>query len=150
MCVLRSLFMTIVLGIGCCPLAGCTVVIGMDKAPHKVWGKLGGGKQQDLIVVFDDSAVMAQALQLNKTKGIMFDDNDTIQFKAKRYAAIKRDVMSAVPSGNVEILKDYEALPLMFLRFRSTSALKALLAHPSVVKAYEDRQENLMPQNSRP
>lgn len=150
MCVLRNLFLTIMLGIGCCPLGGCAVVIAMDKVPHKVWGKLEAGKQQDLIVVFDDSAIMAQALQLNKAKGIMFDDNDTIRFKAERYAAIKQDAMSALPSGEFEILKNYEVLPLMYLRFHSTAALKALLAHPSVVKAYEDRQENLMLQNSRP
>lgn len=150
MCVLRNLFLTIMLGIGCCPLAGCAVAIGIDKAPHEVWEKLEGGKQQDLIVVFDDSAILAQALQLNKAKGITFDDNDTMRFKAERYAATKRDVISAPPSGHIEILKNYEVLPLMYLRFHSAAALKALLAHPSVVKAYEDRQENLMPQNSKP
>lgn len=126
------------------------MAISIDKAPHEVWKKLEGGKQQDMIVVFDDSAILAQALQLNKAKGIAFDDNDTMRFKAERYAAIKRDVISALPSGHIEILKNYEVLPLMYLRFHSAAALKALLAHPSVVRAYEDMQENLIPQNSKP
>ena len=147
---MRVFFTILMLGIGCCSLTGCAAVIGADNLPLAVWEKLAVGEQQDLIVVFDDSAILAQALQLNKAKGIMFDDNDTIRFKAERYAAIKRDAISSLPSGNVEILKNYEALPLMFLRFHSTAALKALLAHPSVLKAYEDRKENLMLQNSRP
>jgi hypothetical protein len=124
--------------------------MGTDRAPHEVWDNLARGEQQDLIIQFSDSAILAQASQLNKAKGIMFDDNDTIRFKAQRYAAMKQDAMSTLPPGKVEILKNYDALPLMFLRFRSTAALKSLLAHPSVVRAYEDRNEHLMPQNSRP
>lgn len=148
--VLRQLLITVMLSVGCSPLAGCAAVVGMDKAPHEVWGKLADGEHQDLIVVFDDSAILAQASQMNKAKGIMFDDSDTMRFKAERYAVIKQDAISALPSGTVEILKNYDALPLMFLRFHSTVALKALLARPSVVRAYEDRKENLMPYNLRP
>ena len=140
----RNLLLAIMLGIWCSPLVGCALVISMDKAPHEAWAQLEAGQPQDLIVVFDDSDIMAHALQLNKAKGIAFDDDDTMRFKAERYAAIKRDALSALPSGEIEILKDYEALPLMFLRFHSAAALKALLAQPSVVKAHEDRQENLM------
>lgn len=144
MCILRSLFFTIILSIACCPQAGCAGGVGMNKAPHEVWAKLAGGKSQDLIVVFDDSAILAQASQLNKERGIIFDDNDTIRFKTERYAAIKADVISTLPSGKVEILKNYDVLPLMFLRFRSAEALKALLAHPSILRVYDDRKENLM------
>jgi hypothetical protein len=147
---LRPLFVAIVMTIGCFPLADCAAVVGADKAPREVWEKLAGGEQQDLIIVFDDSAIVAEASQMNKAKGIMFDDNDTMRFKVGRYAAIKRDAIAALPSGKVEILKNYDTLPLMFLRFHSTAALKQLLAHSSVVKAYRDRQENTTPRNSRP
>jgi len=122
----------------------------MDKAPHEVWAILAGGAPQDLIVVFDDSAIQAQASQLNKERGIIFDDNDTIRFKKDRYAAIKADVISALPLGKFEILKNYDVLPLMFLRFRSAEALKALLAHRSVLTVYEDRKENMMLKEPRP
>jgi len=147
---MRVFFATLLLGIGCCSLTGCAAAIGADKVSLAVCKKLASGEQQDLIVVFDDVAILAQASQLNRTKGIMFDDADTLRFKAKNYAAIKEAAISVLPSGQVEVLKNYDALPLMFLRFHSTAALKALLANPSVVKAYEDRQENLMPRNSRP
>ena len=144
MCMLRSLFLTIILSIACFPQAGCAGGVGMNKAPQEVWAKLAGGESQDLLVVFDDSAILAQASQLNKERGILFDDNNTIRFKADRYAAIKADVISALPSGKFEILKNYDVLPLMFLRFRTAEALKTLLAHPSVLNVHEDRKENLM------
>jgi hypothetical protein len=144
MCILRCLFLTIILSVVCCPQAGYAGDVGMNKAPQEVWTKLAGGESQDLIVVFDDSAIMPQASQLNKERGIIFDDNDTIRFKKDRYAAIKADVISALPSGKFEILKNYDVLPLMFLRFRSAEALKVLLAHPSVVSVHNDRKENLM------
>jgi len=128
----------------CCPQVGCAGDVGINKAPHEVWAKLAGGESQDLIVVFDDSAILAQASQLNKERGIIFDDSDTIRFKADRFAAIKADVISTLPPGKFEILKNYDVLPLIFLRFRSAEALKALLEHPSVLSVHDDRKENLM------
>jgi hypothetical protein len=147
---LQHFLMAVMLSIGCWPLAGCAAVVGTDKAPNEVWEKLARGEQQNLIVALDDSAILVQVAAMNRAKAILFDDNDTMRFKAERYAAIKRDVMSTMPSGKVKILKNYDMLPLMFLRFHSTAALEALLAHPSVVKVYEDSQENLMHGNSRP
>jgi hypothetical protein len=122
----------------------------MNKAPDEVWAILAGGESQDLIVVFDDSAILAQASRLNKERGSIFDDNDTIRFKIDRYTAMKKEALSVLSSGTVEILKDYDALPLMSLRFRSVEALKALLAHPSVLRAYDDRKEYIMRKDSRP
>jgi hypothetical protein len=87
---------------------------------------------------------------LNKERGILFDDNDTIRFKMDHYAAIKKNVISTLPSGKVDMLKDYDVLPLMFLRFRSAEALKALLAHPSVLRVHGDEKENLMLKDAKP
>ena len=61
-------------------------------------------------------------------------------------SASKQAALLSLPSNEFEVLKDYEELPLMYIRFRSAAALKALLANPLVVNAYEDRQEDLMPQ----
>lgn len=146
----RPFYLILALVIGWAPLAGCASVFGVDKVPHEVWRKLTSGEAQDLIVVFDDSAVVAEASRLKESKGIIFDDKDTLQFKATRYATIKRDAIDTLPPDQVEILKDYDALPLIFLRFRSAAALKALLDHPSVLRAYEDKQEHLMPRSVRP
>ncbi len=132
------------LSIACSSQAGCATLGDANKAPHAVLENLAVGKAQDLIVEFDDSAILAQALQLNKDRGILFDDNETLRFKTERYSAMKAAIMATLPSGKVEVIKNYDALPLMFLRFRSAEALKVLLAHPAVVRVYEDKKKSLM------
>lgn len=121
-------FLIVVLFLGC---GGC---VGMDKPP-------AAGGEQDLIVAFDDAAIRRQAEELNKQRGLSFDDSETLSFKAERYADLKKNVLSALPPGDFAVLKDYPALPSMFLRFRSKEALRALLAHPSVIGVHEDRKE---------
>ncbi len=142
--------MTIIFAAGCCPLSGCAVAIGIDKAPDEIWEKLATGEQQDLIVEFNDSDVRTEAAQFSKARGIIFDDGETIRFKAQHIAAIKQKALSAIPSGEFEILRSYDVLPLMFVRFRTSAALRALLAQSSVVKVFEDRDEHLLLGNPKP
>ena len=59
--------------------------------------------------------------------------------------ALKPAALAALPAGDAELLKDFDGLPMMFVRFRSAAALKALLANPGVVNVYQDQQENRMP-----
>jgi hypothetical protein len=143
MSTLRSWLLTVIVCVSIYPQAGCAAGIGTHKAPQDVWSKLAVGETQDLIVELDDSAILAQAEQLNKKNGLQFDDANTIQFKKEQYIAIKADVLSTLPSGMVERLKNYDVLPLMFLRFRSTEALKRLVAHPHVLRVYTDRNEDI-------
>jgi|GEM_PF-2790210 len=147
---LLNLCFMVIFCIAYCSQAVCAEGIAINKAPQEFWAKLETGESLDLIVVFDNSAIQAQAAQLNKERGLLFDDNETIRFKADSYTSIKADVISALPSEKVEILKNYDVLPLMFLRIRSAEALKTLLAHPSVLRVQEDRKEDLMRQESKP
>jgi hypothetical protein len=135
----------VIVAITCFPLVGCAGGAAvMNKAPQEVWTRFSSGASQDLIVVFDDAAILAQAAQRNKEKGIVSDDNDTLRFKKERYATIKTEVLSATPSGKVVILKNYDILPLMLVRIDSAEALKELLAHPAVVRVHDDRKENML------
>ena len=59
--------------------------------------------------------------------------------------ADKQSVLAALPVGSVEVLNAYEALPMLFIRFRSTAALKALLENPAVLNVFPNQQERLMP-----
>jgi len=101
------------------------------------------GDRLDLIVEFYASAIQAQAADLNRERGLAFDDAETLRFKVERYADLKKSVLSSLPAGGVVVLKDYPALPLMFLRFRSLAALRVLLADPLVIGVHEDSSELL-------
>ena len=117
----------------------------MDRLPDAVGERLARGEQQDLLVQFDDSVILRQAEQLNKERGAAFDDGETLRFKEERYAALKRKVLSDLPAGGFEVLKDYPVLPMMLLRFRSLPALRALLAQPAVLGVHEQRRESPLP-----
>nr|SPS04939.1 protein of unknown function [Candidatus Nitrotoga fabula] len=132
----------LVLGIGCYLLAGCASGAGGDKVAQEIWEKLTAGEMQDLIVVFDDAAILAEAGQLKKAKGILLDDAEIIRFKAEKYLGMKRAAISRLSSGKIEILKDFEVLPIMLLRFHNAEILKMLLSDPLVVQAYKDHPEN--------
>ncbi len=112
---LPSLLIALVVGLGCCTMAGCATVGFSDKVSSLVWASWGDGQTRDLVVEFD-------------------------------HASNKQTALALLPAQEVEVLKDYDALPLMFLRFHSAASLKALLVNASVVNAYEDRQENKLPQ----
>lgn len=131
----------------CCGLievSGCAAVDSTGKAQLDVWARLERGEPVSLIVTLDDTEIRKQALELNITKGIMFDDPDTLRFKAARYAALKSAVLLTLPSEQVQIVKEYDALPMMFLKFRSSTTLKALLSNPSVLRADEDKNNSLI------
>ncbi len=126
----------------CCGLievSGCAAVDSMGKANAEVWERLEKGEPVNLIVTLDDTEIRKQALELNTTKGIMFDDTDTLRFKAARYAALKSAVLSTLPPEQVQIVKEYSALPMMFLKFSSPTTLKALLSNPTVLRVDEDK-----------
>ncbi|MDD5028252.1 MAG: hypothetical protein PHH58_01935, partial [Rhodoferax sp.] len=59
--------------------------------------------------------------------------------------ASKPAALAALPVGAVEMIKDFPGLPMVFVRLRSTAALKALVANPAVVNMYQNQQESLMP-----
>ena len=141
----RVIILTFI-SVGCCPLEGCATELGKEKVAQEVLEKSLKGERLDLIVEFDDSTIRVEASQLNKAKGFLFDENETIRFKAERLAIVKQSALSTLPSLDFEVLKNYETLPLMLVRFRTTTALKALLGQPSVINVYEDRKENLIRQ----
>jgi hypothetical protein len=76
-----------------------------------------------------DRVTQSVWLQLNdgKSQDLIVEFND---------AANMRAVLSALPSNEVDVLKNNEVLQPMHLRFHTAAALKTLLADPSVVKAY--------------
>jgi len=147
---MRPPFLILALGLTCAAVAACAGVSGNAQVPHDISEGLARKEPQDVLVTLDDSAIKTQAAQLRKTKGIAFDDPDILSFKAERYAALKRKLLAALPVGEVDVLRNYDLLPIILLRVRSPGALKVLLAQPSVLSVSVDREESPMVRNPRP
>ncbi len=109
-------------------------------APAAVWERLAQGEKVQLVVVFDDSAIKAEA-EKKKQRGM---EEDALQhWRQARLAALKKQVLSRMPARQVDVLNRYDALPMMFLQFRSARGLKALLAQKTIINVYEDQQVHL-------
>lgn len=148
---LRSLPTKIIL-ILCCGLievSGCAAVDSMMKTQPVVWERLEKGELVSLTVTFDDTEISKQASEMNVTKGIMFDDPDTLRFKAARYAALKSAVLSTIPPDQIQVIEEYSALPIFFLKLSSPKILKELLSNPSVLRADEDNLNSRMNGNQK-
>ena len=137
------------LAAGCCSLAAAGLAAS-EKTAAAVWAGLAEGRPQDLTVVFDDAKIETKAAQSKRTRGVQFDDDETRRFKARAYAASKRAALAALPARQFVVLKEYKALPLMQLRIRSKTALKALLEQPSVLRVDIDNKEDLLQGSPRP
>ena len=126
-----------------CTVTACATELVNNKVEPEVWHKFERAEKVDLIVAFDDKAILADAELQKKAKGILFDDLEIQHMKLDQYASTKRKVISSLPVGQTEVLKNYDTMPLMFLRFGSAQALRALLDRPEVLRVYQDRQEQL-------
>lgn len=107
-------------------------------APASALAALSEGQSVDVIVEFADASVRQMATQMRAAKGLATENQEILDMKAARYAALKRMAMDAVSEGDVETIREYSHLPMSLLRVRSRAALDRLLASPEIVGVYED------------
>jgi chitodextrinase len=140
-------------------LVACTVATGIQaqvpggtkgKASAQLLQKMDTAAQQDLIVVYDDASIEAEAQAMQSEQGLSARHQRVIEHKVARYASRKQSSLSDLRADEVEVLKDYSHLPVNFVRVRSRQTLDRLLAQPGVVGVFEDRLEQKMLAQSLP
>ncbi|NVN90135.1 MAG: S8 family serine peptidase [Desulfuromonadales bacterium] len=107
--------------------------------PATIAEQLSRGAVQDLIVLFDDSDIEAEAAALRQGAQIVHDNDSILAFRRARYRSIKQNAVAKTPTRDMEELRDFEQLPMSFFRIKSRAALDRLLADPRVLAVYEDR-----------
>lgn len=109
-----------------------------EKVVPEVGRALLQGSPQDLIVQFDDSAVRDWAAGAVRQRRLPYEDAAVIEERAARYRTIKRRVHDAFTVAEIEVLRQYEHLPLSLVRVRSTQALNRLVARGDVTGVFRD------------
>ena len=107
--------------------------------PAAVADRLSKGFPQDLIILFDDRDVEAEAATLRQRANKNHDDDSILVIRRTRYRAIKQAATVGFPSHELEELRDYDHLPMSFVRVKNRAVLERLLADPRVQAVYEDR-----------
>lgn len=86
------------------------------------------GEQRDVIVMFKDQSGAAGVKQAAQRLAI----------EKNAYSTTRRSVHAALGAANVAFLREYEYLPMAFVRVHSNAALLGLLNHPMVASVVEN------------
>ncbi len=97
------------------------------------------GELQDLIVVLDETAAVTKASGMRTAAGVSHDTAEIVNAKAAVYRSMKTEALSVFTAQEVEPLKDYKRLPVMFLKVKSLAGLQKLAAQPGVKGIYPNR-----------
>ncbi len=108
------------------------------KVPPSILAGLDAGEEQDAIVVFDASVIERKAADMRRSAGIRVNDRLVLDFKSAELGMLKQNVMSRLIAGNVTTLRDYNHLPMSFVRIHSRAGLSALAERPGVMAIFEN------------
>ncbi len=97
------------------------------------------GAPQDVIVVLDETTAVSKAAGMRTAAGVSHDTAAIVSAKSAIYRSMKMDTLSAVTVQEIESLKDYKLLPIMFVKVKSLSGLQKLAAQAGVKGIYPNR-----------
>ncbi len=110
--------------------------------PAETAALVRAGQPVDLIVEYDDSAIVASVAAMRSKGKMKSADQDppaVQQFKTQAYQSLKGRVDRDAERPSVGRLRDYSHLPMAFKRFAIEADLNAFLAHPGVKAVYANR-----------
>ncbi|MBI5752953.1 MAG: IPTL-CTERM sorting domain-containing protein [Hydrogenophilales bacterium] len=120
--------------------AASALALPTSKIPDAMRAALVRGEPQEVLVLFDDQAIQAQAATLRKQFKVKTDTGKIQQQKSAAYFALKQRVLAAFPAEGYEMMRNYSHLPLALLRIKSLAALEQIAAHPEVIALYVNQR----------
>jgi hypothetical protein len=103
-----------------------------QKVPAMVLQALEEGQFQDLIIEFEHQDIRGEAAARRQGRRLRFNDPLITAFKTSRYRARKKHIFDAVQQDDLTIIKDYNHLPLAYVRIKNQRALRRLVIRPEV------------------
>jgi len=109
-------------------------------------GKLGPGVAEGLaegfprrlIVRLDDTAIRAEATRRRMEQHRLFEGRQIIEWKRDRYRDTKDRAFSSVLPGNLQVVRDYDYLPMALVEFPDEESLTNFLVLEEVAAVYEN------------
>jgi hypothetical protein len=104
----------------------------MSKAPADVIDRAKQSIPQEIIVILDRKDIEEQESQKRYSRGLNSNDA-TIQAETTReFADLKASVFPNGRLGDAMVVRDYQFLPMLFVRVPDFRALARILSHPKV------------------
>jgi len=116
-----------------------------SKAPDALLSRAARGESQDIIVIFDDSAIQDQTATFRGAEGNEEEPapevlSEMLTFKADSYAALKATAAAGLVGSDIEVLREYGYLPYSFMRVSGVEAMQRLLKSPQVKRVAENSE----------
>jgi FtsP/CotA-like multicopper oxidase with cupredoxin domain len=92
----------------------------------------------ELLLLIDSADIREEAGGMGKALGLPLSSERIVYFKAARYGEIKRELMSAIPSGELMVVRDYGNLPVMSVKIKNKDVLGRLIENPRLKKVYKN------------
>lgn len=121
-------------------LAAPALASPAGKIPGATRDAMMRGEPQEVLVLFDDRAIQAQAAALRKQFKVKTDTGRIQQQKSAAYFALKQRVLAAFPAGGHDLMRNYSHLPMALLRIKSLAALEQFAAHPEIIALYPNQR----------
>jgi len=97
------------------------------------------GKSVDLLIEYDDTAIEKAVKIMRKKTRNHLDDQETLNFKQKKYSALRDTVDSRLSKRNdIENIVKFKHFPMSHKRILSIAAIDALLAQPEIKAIYSN------------
>ena len=93
---------------------------------------------RELIFLLDDNAVARQARLSRLNRGLSFEDRVIVREKSLAYRDIKKRILKHFDQNEVQQLKSYNSLPMMFARVASPEVLRQLLENENIVQVFRN------------
>jgi hypothetical protein len=109
---------------------------------------LNQGQAVDVIVEFDQTEAVNLAATRRTQKAIQYDDEEILAERARQYKWQKAKTLATLATP-LSVLHDYDQLPMLFARVRSSN-IKELLKQPSVKAVHSNKKVQLSLAESLP
>ena len=113
--------------------------IPLSDVPQAVLAGLATGKPQNIIVLFDDREIEKETVRQRRQRGLKHDDDTIRAYRVGKYRELKHVVLGTFSTGEASTLREYDHLPMSFLRLTSRRSLDQLASQSAIVAIYENR-----------
>lgn len=124
------------------------------KVPPEVGAALARGESRDLIVLLDDGSVEVELAGMAAQSASPADERETgrqrLALKASRYGDMKRRLTADLAGEQIEVVREYSHLPLIFARVGSARALERLAGRAEVKRVFPNEVRRIQLAESLP
>lgn len=114
------------------------------KINAETWRKARDHGMRDLLVRFDDAAIASEVNADLDRRRLRIADRPAIERQRQRYLQLKAAALAPLARGDIEVRREYDNLPLSFIRVRDSAALLRLLRRHEVAEVYENKMVGLL------